>query len=218
MIVNALFFPMLKRRGQYSSRKNGDYHVYSRYKQEIREDCLGRCVYCDVHENENGGPETMNLDHFRPKKYEEFVHLFNDPNNLVWSCSGCNRLKSDEWPALGTPGTFIGNEGFLDPFVEDRRDYFVVSTDGEIRAQEPPAGYMLELLALNRASRKRIRELRHLKQSWLQEFEQEIAKLLCLLQGPNLADSQKTSIASHVQWLQSKMVELQTMFFDFDLH
>lgn len=53
MLEERLFFPLLKRREQYSVKRDGKYYAdYSRYKEEIRVDCLGRCVYCDTHENE----------------------------------------------------------------------------------------------------------------------------------------------------------------------
>ncbi len=74
MKVEALFFPLLKRRKQYKTKRDGNYYAnYNEYRQEIREDCLGRCVYCDRHENEIGGSESMKLDHFRPEKH--FTHL-----------------------------------------------------------------------------------------------------------------------------------------------
>ena len=102
-----LFFPKLNRRDNYKTKQNGEYYAsYSEYRQEIREDCLGRCVYCDIHENENGGKENMQLDHFRPnEKYDDYQYI-NHPNNLHWSCGGCNRLKTDEWPS-GDPGKLV---------------------------------------------------------------------------------------------------------------
>ena len=121
---------------------------------------MGRCVYCDCHENELNGPGSMNLDHFRPKKYPQFRHLVNDPYNLVWACGTCNRGKWDHWPALGTDGTVVGNEGFIDPFVENRRDYFDVSENGKLVALKAPAKYMIALLALNRQHAKMKRKMR----------------------------------------------------------
>lgn len=159
MPTDSLFFPILKRREQYRTKKNGEYYAtYGEYKQEVREDCLGRCVYCDAHENELGGPTSMNLDHFRP--YAQFRHLVNDPHNLVWACGACNRGKSDHWPALGTDGTVMGNEGFVEPFVEDRRDYFDVGSDGKLVPLKAPGRYMIVLLSLNRQHSKRIRQIR----------------------------------------------------------
>jgi 5-methylcytosine-specific restriction endonuclease McrA len=218
MSIDSLFFPRLKRREQYRIKGDSEYYIYGEYKLEIREDCLGRCIYCDIHENENGGPESMNLDHFRPQKYEEHKHLVNDPNNLVWSCSGCNRLKADRWPALGTSSTMSGNEGFVEPFAEDRLIYFEVLPDGQLLPLRSPAKYMITLLALNRSSRKRIRELRYLKQTWLLQFEHEIAKMQCLLENSNLTDDQRIALNDHIKWLRSKQIEIQRVLLDFDLH
>lgn len=213
-----LFFPELKRRTDYSRKINGDYYVYSRYRQEIREDCLGRCVYCDSHENEAGGSECMELDHLRPKKYDEYKHLVNDPNNLIWACRGCNRIKSDHWPALGSEETFVGEEGFIDAFVHNRREYYEVLSDGEIVALRPPAKYVITYLALNRPTKKRLREIRYLKQLWIQEFDQEIIKLEHLLEcSPKLNDHQRTSLEKLVQWLRIQRDKIEQMLLDFRL-
>lgn len=178
MPTDSLFFPLLKRREQYRTKKNGEYYAtYGEYKQEVREDCLGRCVYCDAHENELGGPTSMNLDHFRPEKYQEFKHLVNDPRNLVWACRACNRGKWDHWPALGTDGTVMGNEGFVDPFVEDRRDYFDVKSDGKLVPLKAPATYMIVLLSLNRQHAKRRRGARLEAYQMIPKLEEQIASL-----------------------------------------
>lgn len=178
MSKKSLFFPILKRRSQYRTKKNGDYYAdYKEYKQEVREDCLGRCVYCDSHENELGGPSSMNLDHFRPKKYAQFRHLVNDPHNLVWACGACNRGKSDHWPALGTDGTVVGDEGFIDPFAENRHDYFEVSSNGKLVALKPPAKYMIALLALNRPHAKIKRKLRSQAYTLIPKLDERISEL-----------------------------------------
>ena len=63
--MSEVFYPEKKRRTAYSRTKKGKYYSnYSYYRQEIREDSLFRCVYCDIHEFENGGEDHMNLDHF----------------------------------------------------------------------------------------------------------------------------------------------------------
>ena len=130
MPASDMFFPKLARRKEYSTKHDGSYYEYTHYRQEIRQDSLGRCVYCDSHENEIGGQETMELDHFRPRKYRLHYHLVNDPTNLVWSCRGCNNLKRDHWPALGTDSSIRDNEGFVDPFYDNRADFFRVESDG----------------------------------------------------------------------------------------
>src|SRR6266487_2045748 len=107
-----LYFPRLRRRATYSA-----FRKYNEYRQEIRIDCQGRCVYCDAHENEIGGIEFMTLDHFKPK--DKYTHLKNKPANLLWSCYICNHSKGSLWPAYGTLLNMISGNGFVDPFQED---------------------------------------------------------------------------------------------------
>ena len=203
MSKKSLFFPILKRRPQYRTKKNGDYYAdYKEYKQEVREDCLGRCVYCDSHENELGGPTSMNLDHFRPQKYPEFQHLIHDPHNLLWACGACNRGKSDHWPALGTDGTVVGNAGFIDPFVENRRDYFDVSSNGKLVALKPPAKYMTVLLALNRQHAKMKRKMRLQAYTIIPKLDENISQLE---QQANLTTEQQQNL----QLLRQSRASLQ---------
>jgi hypothetical protein len=155
------FYPKLVRRPKYTAKKNGKFYVYPRYRLEIAEDCLQRCVYCDAHEYEVGA-SIMELDHFRPSGLAEFKPLLNDPRNLVYSCRSCNGLKHEFWPALGTVHTFVGNDGFIDPFAVNRRQYFVVRPNGRIAAKKPPASYMITLLGLDRPFMRRLRERRRL--------------------------------------------------------
>ena len=190
MSPDNLFFPALQRRKQYRLTRTGEYYAdYGEYKQEIREDCLGRCVYCDCHENELGGPESMNLDHFRPRKH--FEHLANNPYNLVWACTGCNRFKLDHWPALESNDTVSGEEGFIDPFTEERIDYFEIHQDGELIPLKPPAAYVISLLMLNRPIPKRQRRSRYQSYELLSKLTVVIAKLE---QVTNLSDEQKSSL------------------------
>jgi hypothetical protein len=200
----ALFFPTLKRRNDYHTKRNGEYYEYGHYRQEIREDCLGRCVYCDVHEDEIGGQEGMHLDHFRPQKYPEYQHLANDPNNLVWACAGCNHLKSDHWPALGTISSVIGDEGFIEPFEKNRLEYFSIKPDGSLIPLKPPAEYMRIRLGLDRTSRKRIRELRLIKANWLHELDLRLEELASLLaKGDNLTHEQRATLSAVRQTMLS---------------
>jgi uncharacterized protein (TIGR02646 family) len=176
MPTDCLFFPNLKRRKQYCTNREGEYYAgYREYRQEIRQDCRGHCVYCDCHENELSGQTGMHIDHFRPK--EKFPELANNPHNLVWSCAGCNRQKSDYWPALGTNDTFVGNKGFIDPFKENRSAYFKVLSDGSIIPLKPPAEYMEKLLVLNNSTPKTKRKLRYQAHKVIPMLEREIAKL-----------------------------------------
>lgn len=192
MLADCLFFPELRRREKYCTNKDGEYYAnYQKYRQEIRKDCFGRCVYCDLHENDLGGQTNMQIDHFRPER--RFPELANNPHNLVWSCVSCNLHKSDHWPALETNGTFVGNEGFIDPFEENRLDYFEVRSNGSIIPLKPPAKYIETRLVLNRSTAKSKRRLRYQAHELIPAFEREIAKLEQL---KDLSDKQAETLST----------------------
>ena len=201
---DSLFFPKLKRREQYHTNKDGKYHAnYREYRQEIRQDCLGRCVYCDLHENEMRGQTVMEIDHFRPRG--KFPELVNNPHNLVWSCASCNRQKLDHWPALGTNDTFVGNEGFIDPFEEHRSDYFKVRSDGSIIPLKPPAEYMEKLLVLNDSTPQTKRKLRYQAHKLIPMLERKIAKLE---QRHSLSDEEAETLSTFQEVKASCQVQL----------
>ncbi len=141
------FFAPLERRSKYSIKPSGEFYSYEYYREnfrhEIAEDCGERCVYCDCHENEMGGRESMELDHFRPWSRPEFEQLKNDPTNFHYACGRCNRLKSANWPSTKQNECHDGTVGFIDPFANDRRRYFGVNADGTLICHQPPAVYML---------------------------------------------------------------------------
>ncbi len=164
------FFPQLKRRVTYTLKntKNGQefysYEYYrDHYRREIAEQCISRCVYCDSHELEAGGPESMELDHFRPCSQPAFEHLKDDPSNLYYACARCNRLKSAEWPSTHATDSHDGTVGFVDPFSDDRRSYFAVNSDGTLVCKRHPAKYMTKLLQLDRPLLKLLRRRRILR-------------------------------------------------------
>lgn len=197
-----VFYPIITRRGNYSIKSNGENYHYQHYRQEIRDDCLRRCVYCDVQEAECGGDEIMELEHFRPQKHFEL--LTNNPHNLVYSCSGCNKLKSDHWPALGTnPDDSMTNigEGFVDPFSVNRNDYFRVIENGEIEEKRPPAKYTILLLALNRETRKRLREIRIEKIKLVGFLDQKIEELNSFIKVNSFSEEHKVFLESHYDFL-----------------
>jgi hypothetical protein len=148
------FFAPLTRRASYTTRAKGKFYSYAYYRKKFRHeivsDCAERCVYCDSHENEVGGRDAMELDHFRPWSRAEFKHLKDDPNNLLHVCGRCNRLKGANWPSTKTGQPHDGRVGFIDPFGCDRRDYFAVNDDGSLLCLKHPATYMARLLALDR--------------------------------------------------------------------
>lgn len=159
-----LFYPILNRRKQYKLTQQETYYQnYNKYRDEIGEDCQERCVYCDMALDEMGG-DGMQLDHFRSQNIKEFKYLVNDPNNLVLSCQKCNRLKSDHWPAnISISETYTDGCGFIDPFTEDRGEYFEIIDTGQIEEKQPPAKYVINLLMLNRMAKVQLRRKRLIK-------------------------------------------------------
>ena len=158
-----MFFPRLQRQADYPRTPEGEFYGYARYREHVATDCQHRCVYCDALAEDVGGAEAMQLDHFRPESLEEYALLVNDPRNLHYSCSRCNLLKSNHWPARGTDATHNGRDGFIDPFAEDRLAYFGIGANGEIRQLQPPASYMIRLLRLDREFLRKLREKRQLQ-------------------------------------------------------
>ncbi|HYT41862.1 MAG TPA: HNH endonuclease [Methylomirabilota bacterium] len=202
MSYKSLYFPKLKRRVKYSN-----YTHYRHFRQEIREDCLGRCVYCDAHENEIGGQEAMTLDHFKPKS--SFPHLAHEPFNLLWACQTCNRLKDNYWPAIGTPHTLAKNQrGFVDPFTEHLAKYFDILPNGQFVALKPPANFIISTLKLNRSSAKKIREQRNRRYERKREFEafytRAIKNLEQLLANPSLSEEDKAALLQSKQELEKQ--------------
>src|SRR5688572_12640245 len=163
-LVDPPFFGVLARRAKYSCRSDGQNYAYAffrtHHQSEIAEDCLLRCVYCDCHENEAGGRESMELDHLRPWSLPAFENLKDDPRNLYHACGRCNRLKSNKWPSKDSIASHDGTVGFIDAFHEPRDAYFEVAIDGELLALRPPAAYLIRLMALNRPLLKLLRRRR----------------------------------------------------------
>lgn len=223
MSYKSLYFPRLRRRSSYSSSKK--YKDYRQYRQEIREDCQGRCAYCDAHENEIGGVECMTLDHFKPQYTYE--HLKNDPNNLVWTCSKCNGFKGNICPVCGTihksSCTISNSGGFIDPFVENKHDYFDILPDGRLEALKVPAHFMIDTLMLNRTGAKKIRENRNKRYERRQKFEEicisSAKRYDNLLKNPSLSKEEKKEIhEAKVQLEQEYEQMIGLLDSDFNLY
>lgn len=161
------FFGPLRRRAKYSTKSTTEYYTYEYYRAHFRDeiavDCCERCVYCDSHENEVGGRESMELDHFRPWSRAEFTHLRDDPHNFHYACGRCNRLKGAHWPSTDKGAAHDGVIGFVDPFNDERRQYFGVNADGMLSCKKHPATYVTKLLQLNRPLLRMLRVRRMLR-------------------------------------------------------
>ena len=123
------------------------------------------------------------------------------------ACPVCNNKKADDWPAYGKThgGSIDGKAGYVDPFADNRSDYFEVFPDGSLYPLKPPAGYMIRVLLLNRPAMKRLRyrriQLHELLSTLETYFNAEIGKLeLQLSQSPE-----------NVVSLKKKLVKLKTM-------
>lgn len=81
-----------------------EYTRYREYKIFLRDDFNKRCGYCDGLDLYAGGKRGFQIDHFKPKKL--FPDLETKYENLVYSCSFCNRAKWDKWE---------DSNGFVDP-------------------------------------------------------------------------------------------------------
>ncbi len=213
--LDHLHFPELNRRAKYpKGLRFGD------YRQAIREDCLGRCVYCDVHENEVGGQPQMGLDHFRPRAF--FKKLVDHPLNLLWACKTCNTNKGRKWPAFGTSKTFIGDEGFIDPFDENRSEYMAVDISGHILPLKDPAKYIVNELKLNRIGVRRIREVRNTRyqsRKHLEKyFDEEIGTIDKLLSDKNLSKLGRARLLEEGKRLKKSRQLLSKFRPDMDLH
>jgi 5-methylcytosine-specific restriction endonuclease McrA len=184
----SLFFPMLTRQGAYPVKNDGSYYGYAHYRSHIAIDCSRRCVYCDSHEDEVGGAEAMQLDHFRPESFPEFLDRANDPLNLHYACARCNLWKSDNWPARGTALTHNGTDGWVDPFAEDRLTYFSIKSDGQIEPLRHPATYIIGLLHLRREFLRKLREKRLLMAAWQERLAQLKAELQTVIDNGQQAD------------------------------
>ncbi|EID4374651.1 TPA: hypothetical protein I7203_22435 [Vibrio vulnificus] len=168
--MSNLFYPALSRKDiNHYFKSEGEF--FSTYGcktnyDNVAQDCLNRCVYCDIHIDETKS-EKFSLDHFRPQNIfkDKFQILCIHPFNLHLSCQKCNALKSDDWKGcLETQDgpSFFANKGYIDRFQVHASDHFEVNSEGKVLSinKSGPAEYMIGRLLLNRTSRVYTRKLR----------------------------------------------------------
>lgn len=71
---------------------------YKQYKNQLRQEFLYRCVYCETAEPELGGAKSFHIDHYKPKN--KFPRLIGVYKNLLYACRDCNQYKGHYWPNL----------------------------------------------------------------------------------------------------------------------
>lgn len=206
-----MFYALISRRKQYSFRstkQDAVFYSYEYYREhfhtEIAEDCAFRCVYCDSHENEVGGREAMEIDHFRPWSLPIFSSLRNDPNNFVHSCRRCNQLKWNHWPSK-TDDCHSHGVGFIDPFCKNRTSYFFVNEDGSLSNKIAPSEYVSRLLQLDRPYLRLLRTRRILRKKVNQYIEKMLPEISAAAAGKH-SSLTKQDLAKH--WLKLREYHL----------
>lgn len=131
----------------------------------------GRCGYCMVHESEAG--TELEIDHFQPRS----AGGNDDPDNLVYCCTTCNRLKGDFWPAADSLTT---TRRLLHPKRDRVTEHLHEQPDGRIVALTATGAFHLDRLRLNRppllALRRARRDVAQLRQA-LADAQAEQAQL-----------------------------------------
>lgn len=174
---------------------------YSEYRSYLRSDFKRHCAYCTGHEDEYGGEDHFEIDHFRPKG--QFSRLEHDYSNLYYCCHGCNKngAKGSQWPS---PELFNLNYRFFDPVAEEADGlHFKETTNGRLKPLTNVGLYSIEKLRLNREGlielRQRRRSIAVLLSKELKRLERRIVKMQKRGHRPSAAivsrlDSLKTAL------------------------
>lgn len=108
------------------------YSHYSMYRTILKDDFDNRCAYC--HDTEKYSIRSFAIDHFVPQKPKYFIPSIkpNDYNNLIYSCSYCNRAKWDKWPTNIESEPNNGLIGFVKPTEKRYTKLFYRNLKGRI--------------------------------------------------------------------------------------
>lgn len=117
---------------------NKKYKTYRSYKPYLAKDFNNRCGYTDCPDFWFGGSGTFHIDHFIAQAKGSDSDKI-DYENLVYSCSYVNILKSDD-----------DGRKYLDPCKENLNEHFYRNNSGEIFPKEDSskAKYMYNRLKL----------------------------------------------------------------------
>ncbi len=109
------------------------YADYASYRPWLRDEFCFRCVYCLLREQWGRVRGTYAIDHFLA--VAQHPALAAEYDNLVYACATCNAAKGDR--AVPDPLTVL-----ISARVR-------VAEDGTIRADDPEAARLIELLGLD---------------------------------------------------------------------
>lgn len=120
--------------------------IYKQWKNIVRDECKGQCVYCAIGEGNFGGVRNFHLDHYRPKKL--FSALENAISNLFYACSICNSFKGADWP--DEPSDDFSNFCYPDPSKVDYSTILFQDKAGVVTSPTKSGQYLVERLFINR--------------------------------------------------------------------
>ena len=136
---------IITRRTNYSLQRD-----YRSYKSIIIKDFKNICGYC----GKNFGYISCQsqIDHFIPLSFckengkDELIYKYE---NLVYSCSVCNRNKSNDWPSKSFTSHHNNIQGYVDPASSDYDVHLSRDENGSIIANTEVGNYMVSHFKFN---------------------------------------------------------------------
>ena len=138
-------------------------------KKFISKDFVKQCAYCRIREGDLGGPDSFEIDHFKPQN----IGGGDEYDNLYYICTTCNGQagKSDYWSST-----------LLDPCEDDIYNVHVeLASNYELKEMSPQGKEYVDTFRLNRKSYINRREIidKHKRDLYkkLKDYEELCEKL-----------------------------------------
>lgn len=108
------------------------YASYTQYRDLLKDDFKKRCAYCN--DSHSYRVRSFAIDHFVPQKPKNFITTIpsNKYDNLIYSCSYCNRAKWNKWPTDDEKKDNDGKVGFVKPTDKTYKKMFFRNASGRI--------------------------------------------------------------------------------------
>lgn len=168
------------------------YGEYGSYKKYLRLEFDHRCVYCDIHEAEDGGSKKFHIDHYLPKTI--FPEKRCEYSNLFYSCGDCNSLKGSYW--ANRVRKFF-QEYILNPCDYDYDIHFD-RTRSEWIPKTTVAGWNIEKLRLNSKKQIDIREVRAFFLKTIEELSEKKRRLEIALTNNKLSQCDFREVVNQI--------------------
>jgi hypothetical protein len=168
------------------------FNSYPDYRPFLRIDFRCYCAYCTGHEDEMGGEDQFEIDHYKPKG--QFPSLICVYTNLYYSCRGCNKkgAKGEHWPSRKM---IKAGYHFFDPIIENPYiKHMRESPKGVLKHKTRVGKYSIKILRLNRQG---LVTLRNNRARMRRMLRCELAKLLKQLEK---AKRSGRALPNHVQF------------------